>query len=46
VRTEETWHAQGIGVVKRVKVAAYGIGGYIYHSEVGSYDLESYTLPE
>lgn len=45
VRTEETWHAQGIGVVKRVQVAAYGIGGYIYHSEASSYDLTSYTLP-
>ena len=45
VRTEETWHAQGIGVVKRVQVSAYGMGGYIYHSDIQCYDLVSYTLP-
>jgi len=45
VRTEETWYAQGIGIVKRVQMESYGIGGMIFFSGIRSYDLKSYSLP-
>lgn len=46
VRTEETWYAQGVGFVRRVKTAAYGVGGTIFSSDIKSYDLESYSIPQ
>lgn len=45
VRTEETWHAQGVGIVRRVKTEAYGFGGTIGQSSIQCYDLQSYTTP-
>jgi hypothetical protein len=45
VRTEETWYAEGVGIVKRVQTAAYGLGGYIFYTVAKSYDLQSYALP-
>ena len=44
VRTEETWHAPGIGFVKRVKMEAYGWDGMIFYSSSDVHSLVSYTV--
>jgi hypothetical protein len=46
VRTEETWHAAGVGIVKRVNAETYGWDGMIFFSKNRVDSLISYTVSE
>jgi hypothetical protein len=46
MRTEETWHAPGVGIVKRVKSEMYGWGGMVFFSDNRIDLLVSYTVSE
>jgi hypothetical protein len=41
VRTEESWFAKDVGIVKRIASEVYCQGGYIFHSEIQSIELVS-----
>jgi hypothetical protein len=46
IRTEESWYAKDVGIVKRMATELYCQGGYIFHSSLESLELvDSSRLP-
>lgn len=46
MRTEEVWHAQGVGFVKRVKTEVYGWDGMVFFSDARVDSLVNYSVTQ
>jgi len=46
IRIEETWFAKDVGMVKRINVETFVVGGFVYNNSAETFRLESFAISE